>query len=74
MAKKCTLSHEPDLQFGIAAEFFRMLGDGTRIKIFWILCHGEECGSHLAERLGITAPAAASRAKLHTESPSLSAL
>ena len=45
--------------FESAAEFFKMLGDGTRLKIFWILCHGEECGSHLAEQLGITAPAAA---------------
>ncbi len=45
--------------FEAAAEFFKMLGDGTRIKIFWILCHGEECGTHLAERLGISTPAAA---------------
>lgn len=48
-----------DDNFESAAEFFKLLGDGTRIKIFWILCHGEECGTRLAERLGITAPAAA---------------
>ena len=59
MSKKCTHSHEPDPQFGTAAEFFRMLGDETRIKIFWILCHSEECGIGLAERLGISSPAAA---------------
>ena len=52
-------SHIDNENFESAAEFFKMLGDGTRIKIFWILCHGEECGTGLAERLGISAPAAA---------------
>ncbi len=54
-----THHHNEIGNFEAAAEFFKMLGDGTRIKIFWILCHGEECGTHLAERLGISAPAAA---------------
>ena len=53
--------------FESAAEFFKMLGDGTRLKIFWILCHGEECGAHLAEMLGITAPAAAHHLSLLRE-------
>lgn len=60
--------HHNDIEnFDSAAEFFKMLGDGTRIKIFWILCHGEECCSHLAERLGITAPAAAHHLSLLRE-------
>ena len=59
MSKECTHSHETFGQFGIAAEFFRSLCDETRIKIFWILCHSEECGVGLAERLGISSPAAA---------------
>ncbi len=44
-------------QFDTAAEFFRMLGDQTRIKIFWILCHREECVIGLSELLGISSPA-----------------
>lgn len=44
-------------QFSTAAEFFRMLGDPTRIKIFWILCHREECVIGLSELLGISSPA-----------------
>jgi AraC-like DNA-binding protein len=62
-----THNHTEIANFDSAAEFFKMLGDGTRIKIFWILCHGEECGSHLAERLGITAPAAAHHLSLLRE-------
>lgn len=62
-----THNHTEIANFDSAAEFFRMLGDGTRIKIFWILCHTEECGSHLAERLGITAPAAAHHLSLLRE-------
>ena len=45
--------------FESAAEFFKMLADGTRIKIFWLLCHSEECGVGLSERLGISGPAVA---------------
>ena len=66
--KKMHAHHHNDIEnFDSAAEFFKMLGDGTRIKIFWILCHGEECCSHLAERLGITAPAAAHHLSLLRE-------
>lgn len=68
MDKKCchdhectTVDHEHELAVGIegfdsAAEFFRMLGDPTRIKLFWILCHREECGITLSERLGVSSP------------------
>lgn len=60
-------THTDNENFESAAEFFKMLGDGTRIKIFWILCHGEECGTHLAEQLGISAPAAAHHLSLLRE-------
>ena len=52
-------SHIDNENFDTAAEFFKMLGDGTRIKIFWLLCHSEECGVGLSERLGISGPAVA---------------
>jgi len=44
-------------QFETAAEFFRMLCDPTRIKIFWILCHRECCVISISELLGISSPA-----------------
>jgi DNA-binding transcriptional ArsR family regulator len=40
-----------------AAEVFRQLCDGTRLKLLWLLSVGETCGCDLAETLGITAPA-----------------
>ena len=29
--------------FQTVAEVFKQLGDTTRIRIFWLLCHCEEC-------------------------------
>lgn len=59
MSKRCCHGLDHSGQFEIAAEFFRSLCDETRIKIFWILCHSEECGIGLSERLGISSPAVA---------------
>lgn len=59
MSKNCAHEFLPDGQFETAAEFFRSLCDGTRIKIFWILCHSEECCLGLSARLGISSPAVA---------------
>lgn len=40
-----------------AAELFRQLSDPTRVKIFRILMHGEECVINLSALLGMTSPA-----------------
>ena len=29
--------------FQTVADIFKQLGDGSRIRIFWLLCHCEEC-------------------------------
>ena len=29
--------------FQTVSEIFKQLGDGSRIRIFWLLCHCEEC-------------------------------
>ena len=44
-------------EFQVAAEFFKQLGDATRIQIFWILCHQEATVSYLAKILNISGPA-----------------
>lgn len=44
-------------KFETASEFFKTLGDPTRIRIFWHLCHAEECVSGLSEMLGVSCPA-----------------
>lgn len=40
-----------------AAFYFSQIGDGTRLKIFWLLCHTEECGINLAAIMGISSAA-----------------
>lgn len=43
--------------FNAAAELFKQLGDPTRIRVFWILCHREECLANLSALLGMSSPA-----------------
>ncbi|MBQ9574228.1 MAG: winged helix-turn-helix transcriptional regulator [Synergistaceae bacterium] len=37
-----------------AASVFSQLGDGTRLKILWLLCHSKECVSDIAAALGVS--------------------
>lgn len=61
MAKKKALPHDhgdnldvilrrmPDTEnFSEAAATFQQLCDTTRLRIFWLICHSEECVSNLA--------------------------
>ena len=34
--------------FQTVADIFKQLGDGSRIRIFWLLCHCEECVINLS--------------------------
>lgn len=43
--------------FQAAASVFKLLDDGTRLKIFWILCHYEECVVNLSALMGMSSPA-----------------
>lgn len=36
---------------------FQQLGDPTRLRILWLLCHSEECVCNLATAAGMSAPA-----------------
>ena len=44
-------------RFQTVAEVFRQLGDTTRIRIFWLLCHCEECVINISAMLGMSSPA-----------------
>lgn len=46
-----------DDDFFEAAEIFRQLCDGTRLKILWLLAKSEICVCDIAETLGMSAPA-----------------
>ena len=43
--------------FQAVAEIFKQLGDTTRIRIFWLLCHCEECVSNIAAAVDMSDPA-----------------
>ena len=44
-------------RFAAAAEMFRQIADPTRIRIFWLLCHREECVINISALLGMSSPA-----------------
>jgi len=43
--------------FRAVADIFKHLGDPTRLRIFWVLCHCEECVLNLAALLNMSSPA-----------------
>ena len=47
--------------FQTVAEVFKQLGDTTRIRIFWLLCHCEECVLNISAMMKMSSPAVSSR-------------
>lgn len=43
--------------FSTTAEIFKQLSDPTRLQIFWLLCHQEECVINIAALLDMSSPA-----------------
>lgn len=43
--------------FQTVAEIFKQLGDTTRVRIFWLLCHCEECVINISAMLEMSSPA-----------------
>ena len=46
------------------ADALKQLGDPSRLRIFWLLCHTEECVSDIAEIVGMTSPAVSHHLRL----------
>ena len=44
--------------FDTVAEIFRLLDDGSRVRIFWLLCHCEECVLNISALTEMSSPAA----------------
>lgn len=44
-------------EFQTVSELLRQLGDGSRVRLFWILCHCEECVINLSAMMGMSSPA-----------------
>ena len=43
--------------FQTISDIFKQLCDKSRIRIFWVLCHCEECVINIAALVGMTSPA-----------------
>ncbi len=57
--------HMPGAEaFGATAELFKLLGDPTRVRLFWLLCHCEECVLNLSVLMGMSGPALSHHLKL----------
>ncbi len=39
------------------AEIFKQIGDATRVRIFFLLCHYEECVTNISAMLNMSSPA-----------------
>ena len=44
-------------EFQTVSDIFKQLGDGSRIRVFWLLCHCEECVINLSAMVGMSSPA-----------------
>lgn len=43
--------------FQTISDIFKQLGDGSRVRIFWLLCHCEECVTNLSAMVHMSSPA-----------------
>ncbi|MDE6036421.1 MAG: metalloregulator ArsR/SmtB family transcription factor [Ruminococcus sp.] len=50
--------------FQTVADLLKLLGDTTRIRIFWLLCHCEECVMNISAIMDMSSPAVAHHLRL----------
>ena len=59
------LQNMPSVEnFQTLSDIFKQLGDGSRLRIFWLLCHCEECVVNLSAMVGMSSPAVSPHLKL----------
>ncbi|MBQ8347314.1 MAG: winged helix-turn-helix transcriptional regulator [Alphaproteobacteria bacterium] len=50
--------HTPETQdFQSVSEIFKQLDDSSRVRIFWLLCHCEECVINISALMEMSSPA-----------------
>lgn len=50
--------------FSPLADVFKQLSDPSRVRIFWLLCHGEECVINISAIMEMTSPAVSHHLRL----------
>lgn len=59
------IKNMPEVEdFQLLADILKLLGDGSRIRIFWLLCHCEECVLNLSAMVDMSSPAVSHHLKL----------
>lgn len=53
-----------DATVSTVAEALKQLGDTSRLRIFWLLCHCEECVINIAAATGMSSPAVSHHLRL----------
>lgn len=43
--------------FSVVANIFKLMSDTSRIRVFWLLCHCEECVQNLSSLVNMSPPA-----------------
>ena len=51
-------------EFIATAEIFSIMGDSTRLRLFWLLCHCEECVLNLSAMMEMSSPALSHHLKI----------
>ncbi len=55
----------PDTEtIATVSEALKQLGDPSRLRVFWLLCHTEECVSDIAALVGMSSPAVSHHLRL----------
>ena len=50
--------------FRTVSDIFKLLADSSRVRIFWLLCHCEECVINIASMMEMSSPAVAHHLRL----------
>lgn len=66
--KNLQIQLDNENKFSNVAGLFQHLGSTTRIRIFWLLCHCEECVINIAAMMNMSSPAIAHHLKPLRES------
>lgn len=51
-------------EFQAVSEIFKLLADSSRMRIFWLLCHCEECVTNISALVEMSSPAVSHHLKL----------
>lgn len=54
-------------QFKSAGDIFKLLSDSNRVRIYWLLCHCEECVINISAFVGMSSPAVSHHLRLLKE-------